>query len=256
MTTRKLRSIARAFVPAPVRRLVRAVQRSQRERVLRRQTPEQVFTEIYSRNAWGGGKGEFSSGPGTCDDEVVAPYVAAIERLADELGFRGAAFVDLGCGDFRVGKRLLHLCGSYTGVDVVRSLVARNNSLHGNATTCFVALDLTNDELPPGDVCFVRQVLQHLSNAEISRILAKLHAYRWVFITEHYPTPGPHVVPNVDKVHGADVRAAFHSGVYLEAPPFSFPPDSLEHIVDAPGAGLGSDIDQGIIRTFLYRPPR
>jgi hypothetical protein len=256
MTNRNLLSIARAVVPAPLRRLIRTARRTWHEGVLRRQTPEQVFTEIYSSNAWGGARGEFSSGSGTRDDAVVAPYVAAIERLADELGFRGTAFVDLGCGDFRVGKRLLPLCGSYTGVDVVRGLVAHNNSVHGGDTTRFVALDLTRDELPPGDVCFVRQVLQHLSNAEIARILPKLSGYRWVFITEHHPTPGPHVVPNLDKVHGANVRAAFHSGVYLDQPPFSLPAHSLEHVVDAPGAGLGSGVDQGVIRTFLYRPPR
>ena len=31
----------------------------------------------------------------------------------------------------------------------------------------FRVLDITSDEIPPGDVCFVRQVLQHLSNQSI-----------------------------------------------------------------------------------------
>jgi SAM-dependent methyltransferase len=248
--------LVKAVLPARALRWMRARRQARRERALARMTPEQVFTDIYARNAWGGDAGEFSSGSGTRSEAIVGPYIATIARLAESRGFQGGRFVDLGCGDFRVGQRLLPLCSSYVGVDVVPGLIAHNTVRFGGETTSFIASDIIRDPLPTGDVCFIRQVLQHLSNDEIGRILSKLCGYSHVFITEHHPSPVHASVPNVDKVHGADVRAASGSGVYLDQPPFSLPLGSLELVLEVPGAGLGTAVDQGLIRTFLYTPGR
>ena len=136
------------------------------------------------------------------------------------------------------------------------ALVDHNNRVHGNQTTRFLAADVTRDAPPEGDVCFVRQILQHLSNDEIAAILSKLQGFRWVFITEHQPSPHAAVAPNIDKVHGEDVRVAYGSGVYLDLPPFDLPVDSLEVILELPGTGLGPGVDPGVIRTILYTPQR
>jgi len=254
MVSRVIKQFVKAALPGSMLSWLRERRRARQARRLARMTPEQVFTAIYARNAWGGAAGEYSSGSGTRSEAIVGPYVATITRLAAVRGFQGGTFVDLGCGDFRVGRRLLPICSSYVGVDVVRGLIDHNTARFGSETTSFVALDIVRDPLPPGDVCFIRQVLQHLSNDEIGRILPKLGGYSHVFITEHHPGPGRPVVPNVDKVHGADVRAAVGSGVYLDQPPFSLPTGALELVLEVPGAGLGAAADQGLIRTFLYTP--
>lgn len=57
---------------------------------------------------------------------MVSAYVAAVAARAASEGFVGLTFVDLGCGDFRAGRRLLALCAGYVGVDVVAALVRRN----------------------------------------------------------------------------------------------------------------------------------
>ena len=115
-------------------------------------------------------------------------------------------------------------------------------------------LDIVAEALPDGDVCFVRHVLQHLSNEQILAILPKLRKYRWVFITEHYPTDGAAIEPNRDKVHGGYVRTVENSGVYLSAPPFALPAHSLTTVMEIPGADPGDGSDTGVIRTFLYKP--
>lgn len=247
-------SIVKMVTPAPLVRLVRAARRSWRDRSLGRKSAAEVFSEIDARGTWGGRPGEFSSGSGTRNEGVVTPCVSVIERLADERGFRGKAFMDPGCGDFSVGRRLVHLCSRYTGVDVVPALLECNRAMFGDATTWFVKLDATRDDLPPGDVCFIRQVLQHLSNGQIRAILDKLSRYRGVFITEHHPSPNPGIVPNLDKVHGGDIRLYRNAGVYLDEPPFSLPAARLQLVLEVPGAGLGGDVDQGMIRTYLSTP--
>jgi SAM-dependent methyltransferase len=211
----------------------------------RYRSPEAVFTEIYERGHWGGTPGEFYSGSGTHDEEIVSAYMSTI-----------STFVDLGCGDFHVGRRLLPLCSRYVGVDIVAPLVARNESLFGNGTIRFVHADVVEAELPHGDVAILRHVLQHLSNREIGEILRKLPAYRWVLITEHYPTDNPAIVPNRDMVHGGYVRVHENSGVYLSEPPFDVPGTALTGVLEVPGIELGEGSDRGVIRTFLYEPGR
>jgi len=115
-------------------------------------------------------------------------------------------------------------------------------------------LDIVEDELPNGDVCFVRQVLQHLSNRQIIVVLPKLKKYKWVFITEHYQTDNNVIKPNIDKVHGRDVRVYDNSGVYLSKPPFELPAQELKEVLEVPGVGLEGLNDPGVIRTFLYKP--
>jgi SAM-dependent methyltransferase len=219
-----------------------------------RRTTEQVFTDIYRHNKWGGAAGELSSGDGSGDQAVVAAYVDMVTARATSDGFAGQRFVDLGCGDFRVGRQLLPLCSKYVGVDIVAPVVLHNQQTYGNPTTHFMHLDIVTDPVPPGDVCFVRQVFQHLSNAQIHAVLAKLDAYRWVFITEHHPSDRHGVVPNMDKPHGGDIRAYDNSGVYLDEPPFSLPAGRLAKVLSVRGIGLGHGVDQGEIVTYLYRP--
>ena len=256
IANKKIASLAKALLPTAALNFVRRLRRDWRLRVRRGMTNEQIFSQIYGENRWGGEKGEFCSGTGSTNDAVVTTYVDTIRRLASERGFLGTRFVDFGCGDFRVGQRLLTLCSTYVGVDVVPSLVDRNNQVYGNQTTQFLAQDLTRDEPPEGDVCFVRQVLQHLSNAEIRTILSKLDRYQWVFITEHKPNASASTLPNIDKVHGEDVRVAFGSGVYVDQPPFDLPRKSLEVVLELPGTGLGPGVDPGVIQTILYTPQR
>lgn len=176
-----------------------------------------------------------------------------VSEKAQQENFSGLTFVDLGCGDFRIGKQLLPLCSSYIGVDVVKPLVRRNQEIYGDSRVQFVHLDIVKDELPNGDVCFIRQVLQHLSNKQIVDILAKITKYKWVFITEHYPTDNDTIEPNKDKPHGGDIRAYENSGVYLTKPPFELPSQKLEKVLEVAGAGLGEGYDPGVICTFLYK---
>jgi SAM-dependent methyltransferase len=128
--------------------------------------------------------------------------------------------VDLGCGDFNVGKKIVALGIDYTGVDVVPALIQHHSAQYSSQRVRFQHLDIVNDVLPDGDLCLIRQVLQHLSNDQIAKILPKLTRYEHVLITEHYPAPGAHVVPNLDKTHGHDTRIEDDSAVFLDEPPF------------------------------------
>ncbi len=247
-----LKAIIHRFIPVS---LCKRLKRFHIQLQNQKKSTERVFTEIYENNSWGGSRGEYNSGSGSTHEHIVSPYISKNNEKETSKGFLGLKYVKLGCGDFRVGRQLLPLCSDYIGVDIVESLIRRNREQFGNPTTRFIHLDIVADELPDGDVCFVRQVLQHLSNQQITKILPKLKKYNWVFITEHYPEDNVKVVrPNLDKVHGYDIRTYKQSGVYLSEPPFAIPRQAISNILAVPSNKPGSKNSTGIIRTFLYKP--
>jgi len=133
-------------------------------------------------------------------------------------------------------------------------LIEQNKARFETDRIKFACLNIIDDALPDGDVCFLRQVLQHLSNNQIQKILSKLQQYQWVFLTEHYPSDNDKIKPNIDKVHGTDIRLCNNSGVYFTEPPFSLPSSKLSLVLQVDGHGFGKDIDPGVIRTYLYKP--
>lgn len=221
--------------------------------VVQYKSPEKIFTEIYAQNIWGGSKGEFYSGPGSTDGQIVSAYINLITDRAYSEKFIGLSFVDLGCGDFFVGKKLIPLCSNYTGIDIVESLVQHNNIQYGAENINFMTANIVDDELPTGDVCFVRQVFQHLSNKQIIAVLPKLKKYKWVFITEHYPTNNNSIIPNIDKICDYNIRLNVNSGVYLTKPPFNLPIETIEKVLEVPVVSVEKGIDPGVISTLLYK---
>ena len=66
----------------------------------------------------------------------------------------------------------------YAGCDVVPSLIEHLNETYGGENIEFHCRNIVEDELPDGDLCLIRQVLQHLSNREIERILNNVKKYK------------------------------------------------------------------------------
>src|SRR5262245_54776289 len=106
---RSIKYVLRKLIPRPIferyKQHVRAKEHAQK----RDRSIEDVFTGVYANNLWGGEKWESCSGTGTTDERLVAAYVAMLEATARSERFFGKRFVDLGCGDFRVGRQLLPL---------------------------------------------------------------------------------------------------------------------------------------------------
>ncbi len=199
------------------------------------------FSEIYRTRLWGEAEGEdFYSGGGS-EEYFAAPYLKQVQRLIAEHQIR--TVVDLGCGDFRVGRLISEQCNvQYVGVDVVPDLISYNRSRFAGPQVEFRCANLIDDALPDGGLCLIRQVLQHLTNAEILRVLAKCAKYRAVLVTEELFTKRGSR-PNLDITHGPDNRASDNSGVFLHLPPFSL---KTTTVLELPIPG-----DETVIRSVL-----
>ena len=235
-------------------KMIATVRRHLRNAICRMKSPERIFTEIYRGNRWGGRRGEICSGGGSSDERVVGEYLRVLSENAGSHGFATMQFVDLGCGDMNVGRRLIPLCRSYVGADVVKYVVENNRATIDQPNAEFVHCDIVSDQLPDGDVCFLRQVLQHLSNDQIRRILPKLAKYRFVYITEHVPRDWGDTPPNLDKPAGAGIRLDQGSGIDITREPFGISTAEVEEVLEVVANPNSSGLDPGVIRTVLYRP--
>lgn len=221
----------------------------------RNRTAEQVFTAVYHQGKWGRESDRFDSGAGSADNAATVAYLDLIRKEAVARGFEGKRWLDLGCGDFRIGGRLRELAGSYTAVDVVLPLIEYHRGHWMGPPVDFLHLDVTSGEpLPEADVVFVRQVLQHLSNRQIQQVLNRLRNYPLVYITEHVPSGGRMKIANLDMAHGSGIRLYRDSGVDLTAPPFQVPADQLRKLLEVPVVFPGSPGDHGVLETWCYTP--
>jgi hypothetical protein len=109
----------------------------------------------------------------------------------------------------------------YTGCDIVPNLVEHLDKKFGSEKLSFRQVNIVENEMPEGELCLIRQVLQHLSNAEIGRILENCKKFKYLIITEHYPNPDAKLVPNIDIPHGPHIRLHHDSAVVLDQPPFN-----------------------------------
>lgn len=217
-------------------------------------TAEEVFTRVYRKSKWGRSDQPFFSGGGSSESSMVSGYLQLIEGESTSRGFRGKTWLDLGCGDFRVGRQLRPLAGRYIAVDVVAPLIRHHQDVFSGLGVEFIHGDMAGAMvLPPADVVFIRQVLQHLSNRQISAILEKLKQYPLVYITEHYLSGNRAMAPNLDISHGSGTRLGMNSAVFFTEPPFSLPRHQLELVLEVKVEEDGA-VDQGVLRTWRYIP--
>jgi hypothetical protein len=68
----------------------------------------------------------------------------------------------------------------FTGIDVVPELIEYNQQRFGARNVRFLCIDAaTANALPVADLITIRQVLQHLSNQQITHILSLLRTYKY-----------------------------------------------------------------------------
>ncbi|NQY29953.1 MAG: class I SAM-dependent methyltransferase [Flavobacteriaceae bacterium] len=203
-----------------------------------------AMEQVYEMKLWGGAEFDFYSGNGSHDAEVVKPYIAVVKSFLKS--FKEELIVcDLGCGDFNVGAALVKYTKKYVAVDIVGNLIEYNKGNYTEENLEFHCLDIAVDDLPSGDCALIRQVLQHLSNAEVQQVLHKLTAFKYVILTEHLPNGD--FVPNKDIISGQGIRIKKQSGLNLLAPPFNFQVKEAKELLS-----VRLNDNKGVIITMLY----
>lgn len=204
---------------------------------------KEAMEQVYEMNLWGTNNTRFYSGTGSHQPEIVQPYLKAVRAFLTSFK-TPIAVLDLGCGDFNIGKELVAYTKKYTAIDIVPALIAQHKNTFKSSNLDFVCLDIAKDVLPTADCVIIRQVLQHLSNAEIQSIVAKLTNYKYVILTEHLPIGN--FIPNKDKISGQGIRLKKQSGVHILEPPFNFKVKNATELLN-----YKVENNKGVIVTWL-----
>jgi hypothetical protein len=143
------------------------------EHQYKRLKSSEVFNVIYRNGVWGQDhEGNSTSGNGSHNNEIMKLYIKRVKEILQKDDLK--VVVDLGCGYFNVGKNFVEGCERYIACDSSKVIFDRKKIKFNLDKVEFRNIDLAQDELPSGDIAFVRQVLQHLSNDDILRFAKQI----------------------------------------------------------------------------------
>ncbi|MCH2232137.1 MAG: class I SAM-dependent methyltransferase [Crocinitomicaceae bacterium] len=178
-----------------------------------------AMQQIYDLKLWGGCEFDFYSGDGSHINDIIEPYIQVVQSFLGSFD-NEISICDLGCGDFNVGNHFVSMSKKYIAIDIVPTLIARNKRKFQSENLTFKCLDIATDDLPFADCAIIRQVLQHLSNDEVSSVVNKLSKFKYVILTEHIPHGS--FEANVDIISGQGIRIKKGSGLDITLAPFNF----------------------------------
>ena len=185
-----------------------------------RSTLAERFTAIYRNRVWLNGRPSGSlSGLGS-ELRNTDAIQRGLPKLLEELGTQ--TLLDVGCGDFLWMKEIPLVC-RYIGIDIVEHLVVLNERLYGSAARIFQNLDATSEPLPPADTALCREVLFHLSFADIWKVLARVQRSGAAFLIA---TTDLAVNYNADIKSGDFRLLNFRQGPFCLPAPMAFIPDN------------------------------
>jgi hypothetical protein len=173
----------------------------------------EIFTRIYRLRSWGDGESRSGPGSGLERTEGIRADLAALVR---SLGVR--SLLDAGCGDFHWMQATDLGLDTYLGVDIVEDVVSACAAQYSRTGYQFERLDITRDPLPRVDLILCRDVLPHLSHADIHFALDNFvrSGSKWL-LTNTF----------VDREANVDVSTGDWRPINLEHAPFSLPAPSL-----------------------------
>jgi hypothetical protein len=190
------------------------------------------FGELYERQ-----RSESVSGPGSS----LAETQELRERLPlvlESLAIR--SLLDAGCGDLNWMEHVQLGVHTYIGVDAQAEVIADDQWLHTAPHRQFQRADILRDALPRADGVLCRDVLPHLSFAEIVQAIANFKASGATYLlTTTFAGPRPN----------RDTAGGEWRPLNLTLPPFGFPaPLRLVNEKCSEGGGAYSDKSLGVWR--------
>jgi hypothetical protein len=152
----------------------------------------EVFNSIYENRVWGDSIAHDyigSSGWGSDISFNINTYIPFVKGFIGTHNIRSV--VDLGCGDFRCGKYIYdNIDVTYHGFDAYDRMINSHKVNHTSPSPKynFHTLDFLNDKekIPAGDLCILKDVLQHWCLKDINMFLDYLVAtkrFKYILIT-------------------------------------------------------------------------
>jgi SAM-dependent methyltransferase len=171
-----------------------------------------VFSDIYERGEWGVDENKKGNSGTGSSPQNARMYIAYLQNYLNENNIHSV--VDLGCGDWRVGREINWEKIQYLGIDVVESVINQNVKNYASANIAFIKADGTEYNLPAADLLICKDVFQHLPYKDIQNILKQFGKFKHCI-----------VINDVDPVNltceNKDIPRGHYRYLDISKPPFS-----------------------------------
>jgi SAM-dependent methyltransferase len=243
-----MRKLIKALLPTGAYRMTGQWLLRRRESSLSKLSLPGAFNAIYRRHVWGRDKPSGAGSYGTWAREYVS-YVLDFVAARDI-----RTVYDAGCGDFNVGAQLAPHIAGYIASDISEVIITRNRKIFGHLHNVeFLNANICEDPIPNVDLVIVRQVFQHLTNAQIELALANIEKSRprYIIVADHVTKTEKMLSPNLDlPTHSFSTRVSKQSGVVLSASPFSRHATLVKSI---PGDSSVPVSDDSVLAIYVIR---
>lgn len=235
---KKLKEIAKKIPVLPS--LYRMLHSRYMSYQLKSKNAEQVFTDIYRSNAWGGKDSVSGPGSDVYQTKIIIKELSVVFR-----DYGVSTMLDIPCGDFHWMKNVDLIDIDYTGTDIVNDLIEKNTEQYGREGLRFQKLDLIKDKLPKVDLVFCRDCLVHLSFKDIFHAFDNLcTSQSKYFLTTTF----------TERTKNHDIVTGQWRTLNLELAPFILPrPLKIINEGCTEGAGAYSDKALGLWRIVDIR---
>jgi len=152
-------------------------------------------------------------------------YLTILKQMRNTLDKKECKWVDVGCGNFfETYISLPFLTDNYIGIDINSYYIHFNKTIckqrYPNTSLIFEEMDFTNNVLPDGDICIIKNVLSYLSYMQIFSLLRQLKKYTIVVITEELS------YCRLNKDNDSTYYPRMN-GLWIDEDPFNIPVKSL-----------------------------
>ena len=170
---------------------------------------EFVFTDIFRKNKWGGEGSVSGTGSDFDQTRVILKALPGVFKA-----YNVTSVLDIPCGDFHWMQKVDLGQVHYTGADIVKDLIDRNNDRFQTYRRRFLQLNLVDDALPKADLVFCRDCLVHLCFRDVLNALDNIceSGSKYLLTTTYI---------NRDRNH--NIKTGQWRALNLERPPFNLP---------------------------------
>lgn len=193
----------------PLRSAYHAVSNGLAALRIKSKSAEQIFTNIYERNGFGGK--ESISGPGS-DERQTSVIRYELPKLFKRHEI--TTMLDIPCGDFYWMKQVDLTGVNYIGADIVEALIKINVERYSKDTLEFKKINLLNDIIPEVDLILCRDCLVHFSNDDILRAIKNIRRSQSKYLL---------TTTFINRKFNSNITTGRWRPLNLEAEPFNLP---------------------------------
>lgn len=167
---------------------------------------EIVFTKIYTNKMWGPFHGDGSTPQNT------KLYRQFLQDFMKEHEIHSV--VDVGCGNWLFSQLMDWSNIDYTGYDIVKEIIDENQAKFSTPSIKFIHGNAILIDLPKADLLICKDVLQHLPNEDILKMIAQFTKFKHCLIVND-------VNPNTLKGSNSYINLGEYRHPDLADPPFN-----------------------------------